>query len=355
MTSISRRLVGALLLLAFPSLQSRGVGSIHLKKLCSVALSLSLFLHSSPPSYSDELPSVLSAVAASPSTEDIRTVQLAFRDFDLKNLDDADKEFSISINKWKSMQRPRDEIVSLIKARANVRLDNKHFDAALADYNEALQLMSYDGEKENGLGRYPEYPDTFVGRALTKEGLADWEGALEDYNKAISLWGGGRGEGVNPFVLTYRGNVLGRLGRFADAVPDYQAASDRFNSLRDVARYSDAGANMALALYEAGRPEESIKTMKDVLRKNKGYADMHVALAADAWSNGNYIDALKEWQFTCEEIDVGCEAYKDPSWVSTIRRWPPSLALKLRQFLDRQVPDKLKGVAGDRLAPNIRQ
>jgi hypothetical protein len=33
--------------------------------------------------------------------------------------------------------------------------------------------------------------------------------------------------------------------------------------------------------------------MKDVLRKSPGYADMHVALAADAWSTGNYITALK--------------------------------------------------------------
>jgi hypothetical protein len=30
-------------------------------------------------------------------------------------------------------------------------------------------------------------------------------------------------------------------------------------------------------------------------RKNPGYADMHVAIAADAWSNGNYILALKVW------------------------------------------------------------
>lgn len=51
----------------------------------------------------------------------------------------------------------------------------------------------------------PEYPDTIVERGLAKEGLADWDAALSDYNKAIALWGGGRGEGVNPFVLTFRG------------------------------------------------------------------------------------------------------------------------------------------------------
>jgi hypothetical protein len=33
--------------------------------------------------------------------------------------------------------------------------------------------------------------------------------------------------------------------------------------------------------------------MNDVIRKNPGYADMHVAIAADAWSRGNYVEALK--------------------------------------------------------------
>lgn len=36
-----------------------------------------------------------------------------------------------------------------------------------------------------------------------------------------------------------------------------------------------------------------LQIMKDIIRKNPGYGDMHVALAADAWSNGDYITALK--------------------------------------------------------------
>lgn len=53
----------------------------------------------------------------------------------------------------------------------------------------------------------------------------------------------------------------------------------------------------------------------------------------------------------CEDIDSGCKAYEDADWVSAIRRWPPSLSSKLRQFLERQVPDKLKGDASSALAP----
>jgi len=286
-----------------------------------------------------------------PLDKDNQLVQQAFRDFDLRRFDASEKEFTTSLIRWKELQRPRDEIVSLLKARANVRLDNKHFDDAVKDYDEALSLMQVDGMKVDGTAEYPEYPDTFVGRALAKEGLADWTGALEDYNKAVALWGGGRGEGINPYVLTFRGNTLTRLSRFEEAIPDYQAASDLFLSLRDIARYSDARANLALAQYELGRVDEALKVANDVVRKNPGYADMRVLLAAEEWSRGDYINALKDWSFVCDRIDVGCSAYQDPNWVRTVRRWPPSIAVKLEQFLARELPEVLKGKPGSILAP----
>eukprot|EP00596_Hydrurales_sp_CCMP1899_P001160 CAMPEP_0119051522 /NCGR_PEP_ID=MMETSP1177-20130426/73104_1 /TAXON_ID=2985 /ORGANISM="Ochromonas sp, Strain CCMP1899" /LENGTH=286 /DNA_ID=CAMNT_0007030739 /DNA_START=151 /DNA_END=1008 /DNA_ORIENTATION=+ len=230
-----------------------------------------------------------------PTDKDNQLVQMAFLDFDLKRFPDSEKEFTLSIAKWREIDRPRDELVALLKARGSVRLDSKDFQGSVNDCSEAIELMKRDGEKPDGTAAYPEYPDSFVSRGLAYEGLADWKGALNEYDKAVSLWGGGRGEDVNPYTLTFRGNTLGRLDRYEEAILDYEAASNTFNSLRDVARYSDARANMALALYQVGRNEESVKAMNDVIRKNPGYADMHVAIAADAWSNGNYILALKEW------------------------------------------------------------
>lgn len=278
-------------------------------------------------------------------------VQVAFRDFNDKRFDASEKEFTVAIRRWKDMNRPRDEVVSLLKARANVYLDNKKFSSAIDDDTEAIQLMN-DGEKSDGSAKYPEYPDTFVNRALAKEGLADWEGALRDYDKAIDLWGGGRGEGINPYALTFRGNTLCRLNRYRDAIPDYEAASNIFNSIRDIDRYSDARANMALALYEIGETDKSVKIMNDVIRKSPGYSDMHVAIAADSWSRGDYITALKEWRFTCDKISTGCLAYQDSEWLQTVRRWPPKLVKNLDEFLARKVPDTLKGDLSGPLAPS---
>lgn len=281
--------------------------------------------------------------AMSPSDADNRLVQMAFYDYNQKRFDAADREFSLSIEKWKELVRPRDEVVALQTSRANVRTDMKDFGGALEDFNKAIELMKIDGEKSDGTATYPEYPDAFVGRALAHEGLSEWDLALQDYNKAVSLWGGGRGDGINPYVLTYRGNVLTRLGRTKDAVTDYTAAADSFSGQRDIARYSDAKANLALALYSLGDEEEALKAMKDVIRKNPGYGDMHVAIASHEWSQGNYIEALNEWKFTCDRISSGCNAYKDPDWVVRVRRWPTPLANKLQAFLSREIPEKLKG------------
>jgi len=66
---------------------------------------------------------------------------------------------------------------------------------------------------------------------------------------------------------------------------------------------------------------------------------------------GDYNNALKDCSFVCDRIDVGCSAYQDPNWVRTVRRWPPSIAIKLEQFLARELPEVLKGKPGSILAP----
>ena len=81
---------------------------------------------------------------------DNQLVQVAFRDFDLRRFEASSKEFSLALTRWKELGRPRDEIVSLLKARASVYLDNKQFKQAIDDDNEAIALM-FDGKKVTGI------------------------------------------------------------------------------------------------------------------------------------------------------------------------------------------------------------
>lgn len=142
--------------------------------------------------------------------------------------------------------------------------DLKRFVEAKKDYDRVLDMMASDGQKADGTAAYLEYPDAFVQRGLCNEGLGDWEAAVQDYTRAISLWGGGRGEGINPYVLTFRANALGRLGRYSEALKDYGSAEVLFLNQRDLQRAIDARANKALATYEAGDKKVAVKAFYEI-------------------------------------------------------------------------------------------
>ena len=89
-------------------------------------------------------------VVGTPSDKDNALVRKAFSDYDARRFDAAEREFSQSISRWSQLHRSRDEVVSLLKARANVRIDSKHFNEALEDYDAAIALMSVDGERADG-------------------------------------------------------------------------------------------------------------------------------------------------------------------------------------------------------------
>ena len=309
---------------------------------CGPSAALADAANSQQPVYAPfEVNGNLQAAEGGLTDADNNLVRMGFKDFDERRLESAEKEFSLALARWQELKRPRDEIVSLLKARANARLDGKRFPEAMEDLDKAIALMS-DGEKEDGRGRYPEYADAIVNRGLAHEGLGDWSGALEDYDHAVRLWGGGRSDNVNPFVLAYRSNVLSKLGRFDEALLDSAAAGDLFLQLRDLDRFSDAKANYALNLYALDRRDEAVKAFKIVTAKNPGYADARVALAVDSWDRGDYIKALKQWDFVCNEISVGCDKYADREWVRVVRRWPENLVAKLEAFLDRKVSPELE-------------
>ena len=106
--------------------------------------------------------------------------------------------------------------------------------------------------------------------------------AVNDYSEAIKLWGGDNAlatDGINPYVLTFRGNALAAQGQYDAAITDYRRAESvfsRVNHDRDMAAQSRA--NAALAAYEIGRTAEAEREMRSIVKRTPGLTDMHVCL-----------------------------------------------------------------------------
>lgn len=275
-------------------------------------------------------------------------------------LEEAESTLGRAIARYEGvLKRPKVEraLLRLGRARARVLLNDLAFGKrpekaaeAVKDLDVAIGIMEDDFKDNPGKQVYSEYPDALVRRALAQEELKQWAGAVEDYSRAISLWrpppgtpdkalrgnvspAEGDGLGVNPLVLNFRGNALCQLGRYSEALVDYQEAADIFTNDREFRQASLSRANEALALYGDGQREEAVRTMQAVVRKDPGVTDMHVALAAVYWAYGDVGRAEGEWLFACEKIDTGCQQYKDLEWVAEIRRWPPQLVNALKSFL----------------------
>lgn len=303
-----------------------------------------------------------------PSAEELKQIASAFaamaadpaRSGAKQALDGAEDILNNAVPRYEGpLQRsgPERAMLRMGRARTRVMLNDltggqrpEKAAQAVEDYDVAIGIMEDEFRQDPGKPLYSEYPDALVRRALAKEELKQWAGAVEDYTRAINLWrpppgtpdiplrgnarpAEGNGLGVNPLVLNFRGNALSQIGKYEEALVDYQEATDIFLADGEFRQASLSRANEALALYGADRQDEAVQTMQSVIRKDPGVTDMHVALASVYWGEGKVGRAEDEWQFACEKIDTGCQQYKDLTWVSQIRRWPPTLVEALRRFL----------------------
>lgn len=275
----------------------------------------------------------------------------AERNFSKRNFREAEREFSLLI--------AREPIPRFYEARGEVRVDAKLFDDAIQDYGMALQLLQdEDGERgdagargekrrlrarSNGRSTQIDIARVLCGRALAYEGLSKWSDALRDYDDAIAR-AASTGLEADPFILNSRGNVKASMERWSDARSDYLASAEGFRAAKGFrdkdgrsGRRTDgeifAASNAALMLAQDGSDKQALREMRNVARKAPNSVDIHAALAAMYWAAQMEEEAEDEWEFACERISVGCAAYRDSDWVSRIRRWPPTMALRLSNFL----------------------
>ena len=188
--------------------------------------------------------------------------------------------------------------------RGNSRVSQNKLAAALGDYNKAVELA-------------PNVTDPYLNRGTALEGLGRWEEAIADYNRVLEL------DPQDAMGYNNRGNAKAGLGQWQAAILDYQKATE-INP-----NFAFARANYALALYETNQIEKAIREMRNIVRKYPRFADMRAALTAAYWVTGNRGEAESNW-VAAYGLDI---RYKDISWVTNIRRWPPSMVLALDKFL----------------------
>lgn len=265
-------------------------------------------------------------------------------------LEDAEEALSKVIEDFQA-GASRQDIGRIRMARAQARIainDStggklpEKAEAAVEDYTEVVRLMEEDATSEGTF----DYPNVFVRRALAEEEIAygrrdkkQWEAAVQDYSKAIDIWRSRpiseTGLGVNPLVLNFRGNAFSQLGRFREALADYREATEIFRQDNEYSQAAVSRCNEALALFGAEEDAEAIQIMEDVSKRDPNIVDAHVALAVSYWSSSNYSRAEDEWRVACQNTELGCQQYKDISWVKDIRRWPPPLVSRLERFFAR--------------------
>lgn len=132
--------------------------------------------------------------------------------------------------------------------RAYLRLQQKNYHGALADYNRAIALESSD-------------PEIWLNRGVAKEKLADRKGAYADYTQAIEL--------KPDFVKAWlnRGNLLAAQQRYPEALEDYSVA------ILYQPDYGVAYYNRAITHYRLNQLEKACQDLKRAEKSNHPVAE----------------------------------------------------------------------------------
>uniref|UniRef100_A0A7R9XMX9 Tetratricopeptide repeat protein n=1 Tax=Polyblepharides amylifera TaxID=1486889 RepID=A0A7R9XMX9_9CHLO len=187
--------------------------------------------------------------------------------------------------------------------RGNARSRQGKFEAALEDYNTAVELC-------------PWSVDPVLNRGVLYENTARLELAERDYRAVLAA------APDDPVGWNNLGNVQMGLGQFELAL----VSLDRARQLAP--EFAFAMVNHSIAQLELGRTNVAIKEMRTTLRRYPDFPEARAALVAALWSDGLEVQAETEWQ------RVEDPRYSNKSWIRTERRWPPKIRTSLEAFLE---------------------
>lgn len=267
----------------------------------------------------------------------------------------GERDFTGAVSALDQLLQMEPKSARWLEMRAQALVDGKRFGEALRDFDAAIALTPAGGTQL-------DTARLLAGRGLAYEGIGDWVSALADYSAALA---GAEEAGAqrDPYVLNSMGNCHASLGEWREARADYlesatafQGAAGLHGSRGGATPRLDgavfASSNAALMAAQLGDEAAALREMQAIARRAPGSVDMRAALAAMYWGLGREQDAESEWEFACQQITAGCTKYQDEDWLFRIRRWPPAMVARLREFLQlRSQQSRGGGVPAPPAAP----
>lgn len=149
---------------------------------------------------------------------------------------------------------------------------------------------------EQALDINPGYTEASLNLAITYHELNQYDKAREVFERAARISKEGSSD-IDPFIKGKLanehlkiGNIYANMGRFTDAIEEYEKA------LRLSPTFADIITQLGIALRETGQYDEALKQFNRAKEVNPNFIPARLHLGITYYSRGFYGLAEEEWQ-----------------------------------------------------------
>lgn len=238
------------------------------------------------------------------SKRNTRAAGRVSQQFSLARKQEAAGELSAALATYNEIVKADPDFAPAYSNRGNIYATRRNFAAALSDYDRSLALAPLAGDSWV----------VYVNRGCTKlaEGDDPYD-ALADMNIAYEL------RGDNEVVLSNRAGVYEVLGKYDNAIRDYQRALKSSDVQPFWNRYG-------LILFQRNKPTEAIAILKRVAARFD-VSDVHAAMAVIYFDRGETAKAETEWS----QVDRP-RLFESKAFLEGERKWPPRAIEAMENF-----------------------
>ena len=215
---------------------------------------------------------------------------------------------------------------------ANKKMTHKEYNAAIEDYNQAIQKYDYFYQDDSD-SFFHKLAEAYYVRGTAKYFLAQYEEAIEDYNQAIRIYEQASRSNLNPdstivsrmaYVSYLRGRAKYFLAQYEEAIEDYNQTIKRAPNF--IGAYHARGrAKYFLAQYEEAIEDynQTIKRQEEHYQKNstaieayktgqliaEKYSYPYYSRGRAKYSLAQYEEAIEDYNQTIKRNSNFAEAY----------------------------------------------